>query len=78
MNGRVSFQKRGQYFISVHNETLSVIAVCTDNPDRLPVGVMFRSVGTGFDFPLLAWKRRPRLLLVEKFEHPLVNPHASP
>jgi hypothetical protein len=28
------FQKRSQLFIGVHNETLSVVAVCINNPDR--------------------------------------------
>jgi hypothetical protein len=29
------FQKRGQLFIRTHNETLSVVAMCVCNPDRL-------------------------------------------
>jgi hypothetical protein len=33
------FHKRSQLFIGVHNETLSVGAVCLCNPDRSPVGV---------------------------------------
>jgi len=33
------FHKRGQFFIRVHNETLSVIAVCVSNEDRSPVGI---------------------------------------
>jgi hypothetical protein len=31
--------ERGQLFIRVHNETLSVIAVCVGNPNRSPVGI---------------------------------------
>jgi len=31
------FQKRAQYFIRTHNETLSVIAVCIDSPDCSPL-----------------------------------------
>jgi hypothetical protein len=38
-NRRFKFYKRGQLFISVHNETLSVIAVRIGNPDRSPVGI---------------------------------------
>jgi hypothetical protein len=30
------FKKRTQPFIRVHNETLSVIAMCICNPDRSP------------------------------------------
>jgi hypothetical protein len=28
------FQKRGQYFIRVHNETFPVVAMRVSNPDR--------------------------------------------
>ena len=31
---RFKFQKRRQLFICMHNETLSVVAVCICNPDR--------------------------------------------
>jgi hypothetical protein len=31
--------KRSQLFIRVHNETLSIVTVCINNPDRLPVGI---------------------------------------
>jgi hypothetical protein len=30
------FEKRGQLFIRVHNETLSIVAMCVCNPDRSP------------------------------------------
>jgi hypothetical protein len=33
---RFHFQKRGQLFIGVHNETLPVIAMCVNNPDCSP------------------------------------------
>jgi hypothetical protein len=33
------FQKHNQLFIRVHNETLSVIAMRVNNPDRSPVGI---------------------------------------
>jgi hypothetical protein len=36
---RFEFHKRGQLFIRVHNETLSVVAVCVSNPDRSPIGI---------------------------------------
>ena len=36
-NRRFQFQKRRQLFIRSHNETLSVVAMCVRNPDRLPV-----------------------------------------
>ena len=28
------FEKRCQFFIRVHNETLSIVAMCVCNPDR--------------------------------------------
>jgi hypothetical protein len=36
---RFKFQKRGQLFIRVHNETPSVVAMCVCNPDGSPVGI---------------------------------------
>jgi hypothetical protein len=33
-NRRFQFQKRGQLFIRVHNETLSIAAMCVGDPDR--------------------------------------------
>jgi hypothetical protein len=33
---RFKFQKRRQLFIRVHNETLSVAAMCVSNPERSP------------------------------------------
>jgi hypothetical protein len=36
VNGPLQFQKRSQLFIRVHNETLSIIAVCVCDPDRSP------------------------------------------
>jgi hypothetical protein len=36
---RVQFQKRSQLFIGTHDETLSVVAMRINNPDRLPVGI---------------------------------------
>jgi len=36
----LKFQKRGQQFIRLHNETLSVTAMRVNNPDRSPVGIM--------------------------------------
>jgi len=38
-NREFQFQKRSQLFIRVHNEPLSVVAMCVSNPDRLPVGI---------------------------------------
>ena len=38
-NHRFKFYKRGQQFIRLHNETLSVVAMRVCNPDRLPVGI---------------------------------------
>jgi hypothetical protein len=35
-----SFQKRGQLFIGLHNETLSVVAMGVSNPHRSPVGII--------------------------------------
>jgi hypothetical protein len=32
-------EKRRQFFIRVHNESLSVSAMCVGNPDRSPVGI---------------------------------------
>jgi hypothetical protein len=51
VNRRFEFQKRGQLFICVHNETLSVIAVGVHNPDCSPVGINRRDTAptpTGF------------------------------
>jgi len=36
---RFQFNKRRQLFIRAHNETLSIIAVCINDPDRSPFGV---------------------------------------
>jgi hypothetical protein len=33
------FHQRSQLFIRVHNETLSVAAMCVRNPDRSPVEI---------------------------------------
>ena len=38
-NRRFEFHKRSQLFIRVHNESLSVAAMCVCNPDRSPVGI---------------------------------------
>jgi hypothetical protein len=36
---RFKFQKRSQLFIGVHNETLSIVAMCVCNPDRSLTGI---------------------------------------
>jgi len=36
-NCRFEFEKRGQFFICSHNETLPIIAVCISNPDSSPL-----------------------------------------
>jgi hypothetical protein len=38
-NRRCDLDKRGQHFNRTHNVTLSVVAVCVDNPDCSPVGI---------------------------------------
>jgi hypothetical protein len=38
-NRRFNFHKRSQLFIRVHNETLSVAAMCTGNEDRSPARI---------------------------------------
>jgi hypothetical protein len=38
-NRRLKFKKRRQQFISVQNETLSVVAMRVSNPDRSPAGI---------------------------------------
>jgi len=38
-NRRFKFKKHSQLFIRSHSETLSVAAMCVNNPDRLPVGI---------------------------------------
>jgi hypothetical protein len=35
----LKFKKRSQLFIRSHNETLPVIAVCINNPERSPFGI---------------------------------------
>jgi hypothetical protein len=66
-NRGFQFQKRGQHFIGVHNETLSIVAVRVNNPDRSPLTVNGRNrapTPSGFaqivsdDFPVpygLCW-----------------------
>jgi hypothetical protein len=36
---RLEFQKRSQLFIRVHNEALSVAAMCVNNPDCSPFAI---------------------------------------
>ena len=38
-DSRFEFQKRSQFFISAHNETISVPAMRVSNPDRSLVGI---------------------------------------
>jgi hypothetical protein len=38
-NHRFEFHKRGQLFISMHNETLSVAAMRVSNSDRPPLAI---------------------------------------
>jgi hypothetical protein len=38
-NNQKARLKRSELFIRFHRETLSIIAVCIDNPDRLPVDI---------------------------------------
>jgi hypothetical protein len=38
-NRGFEFDKRRQFFIGPHNETLSVVAMRISNPDRSPVGI---------------------------------------
>ena len=38
-NRRFKFKKRRQFFIRVHNQTFSIIAVRIDNKDRLPLTI---------------------------------------
>jgi hypothetical protein len=51
-NRRFEFQKRCQLFICVHNETLSVVAMRVNNPDRSPVGINRRGVHAVVGFRL--------------------------
>jgi len=39
VNRPFQFNKRGQLFVGVHNETLSVAAMRVNNPDCSPVGI---------------------------------------
>jgi hypothetical protein len=36
---RFKFEKSSQLFIRVHDETLSIVAMCVCNPDGSPVGI---------------------------------------
>jgi TolB-like protein/Flp pilus assembly protein TadD len=36
---RFKFKKGCQSFVCMHNETLSIVAMCVNNPDRSPVGI---------------------------------------
>ena len=50
-NRRFKFKKHSQLFIRSHSETLSVAAMCVNNPDRLPVDINGRNAAptpTGF------------------------------
>jgi len=38
-NRQFKFQKRGQLFVRVHNEPLSVAAMRVNNPDRSPLRI---------------------------------------
>jgi hypothetical protein len=38
-NRRFKFKKRRQLLISVHNETLAVVAMCVSDPHCSPVGI---------------------------------------
>jgi hypothetical protein len=38
-NRPFQFQKRSQLFIGVHNEPLSIVAMCINNPDCVPLGI---------------------------------------
>jgi len=42
---RFEFRKRSQLFIGMHNLTLSVAAMCVDNPDRSPIVRLLPSCG---------------------------------
>jgi hypothetical protein len=39
VNRPLQLHKRSQLFIRTHNETLSIVAMCVCNPDRLSVGI---------------------------------------
>jgi hypothetical protein len=39
IDDRFEFKKRRQFFIRSRNETLSVVTMCINNPDRSPVGI---------------------------------------
>jgi len=39
VNRPFQFHKRSQLFVGLHNEPLSVAAMCASNPDRSPVGI---------------------------------------
>jgi len=50
-NRPFQFQKRSPLFIGVHNEPLSIVAVCVNNPDQSPVPIHRRKTAptpTGF------------------------------
>jgi hypothetical protein len=38
-NGRLQFHKGSPLFIGVHNEPLSIVAMCVNNPDYLSVTI---------------------------------------
>jgi len=72
-NRPFQFQKRSQFFIRTHNETLSVVSVRVNNPDRSPLTINGRDAAptpTGFaeivsdDFPKLSHTATSRLLFL--------------
>jgi hypothetical protein len=62
---RFQLDKRGQFFIRSHNETLSVAAMCVSNEDCLPVAIHARHTApsptsstelVSDDFPVFHWR----------------------
>src|SRR6266513_700191 len=78
---RFKFQKRGQLLIRVHNETLSVVAMCVCNEDCSPAtihGCNTAPTPTGFaeivsdDFPVLHCRLGMSILSPETFDGSIV------
>jgi hypothetical protein len=62
---RFQFKKSRQFFIRVHNETLSVVAVRVGNKDRSPVGIKGRSPNSN------------RLCGIQAIDGWPINPHRT-
>src|SRR4030095_7410820 len=59
---RYQFNKRRQFLISTHDETLSVVAMCVSNPDCSPLRIQIsHAAPTPSGFPGVCWRQKTGL-----------------